>query len=61
METIEDKLARLELMADGDPKWDLSDHDQEAIAWLLAEYKKLRHIDSYPAIDADENEHQVVS
>ena len=33
-ESFADKIARLELMADGDPTWDLTDNDRAAIRTL---------------------------
>ncbi|MEN6534241.1 MAG: hypothetical protein ABFD89_11305 [Bryobacteraceae bacterium] len=41
MESQSDKLKRLYLMADGDPKWDLSDHDTEAIGWATSRIAEL--------------------
>ena len=39
-ESFADKIARLELMADGDPTWDLSDNDRAAIRALLESYRE---------------------
>lgn len=39
-ESFADKIARLELMADGDPTWDLSDNDRAAIRTLLESYRE---------------------
>lgn len=41
-QTREDAISRLRLMADGNPKWDLSDNDRAAIKILLEENEKLR-------------------
>ncbi len=38
-ESFSDQIARLELMADGDPTWDLSDNDRAAIRALLENYR----------------------
>jgi hypothetical protein len=42
MESTADKLARLQGMADGDPTWDLSDNDMEAIRWVLDERQRMQ-------------------
>ncbi len=34
-ETIEDQVGRVELMASGDPQWDLSDNDRAALRTVL--------------------------
>lgn len=40
-ETFDDKISRLELMADpNDSKWDLSDNDRAAIRTLLESYRE---------------------
>jgi hypothetical protein len=39
-ESFADQIARLELMADGDPTWDLSDNDRAAIRALLENYRE---------------------
>lgn len=36
MESFEEQMDRLEMMANGDKKWDLSDHDRAAIAAAVA-------------------------
>lgn len=41
-ETANEMLARITMMADGDPKWDLSDNDRVAIAYAVAEVFRLR-------------------
>ena|SRR5580658_5807749 len=38
-ETFAEQISRLELMADGDPQWDLSDNDRAAIRALLENYR----------------------
>ena len=38
-ESFADQIARLELMASGDPTWDLSDNDKAAIRALLENYR----------------------
>ena len=38
-ETFAEQIERLELMADGDPQWDLSDNDRAAIRALLENYR----------------------
>jgi len=46
---LEKALNRLELMADGDPKWDLSDNDMKAIRMVLNILDGYRDaLDSYP-------------
>jgi len=42
MATERDMLSRLHLMADHDPKWDLSDNDCAAIKYALTELAELR-------------------
>jgi hypothetical protein len=42
MESNRDKSARLSLMANGDPQWDLSGNDVNAIDWALSEIRALR-------------------
>jgi hypothetical protein len=39
-ESFADKISRLELMADGDPTWDLSENDRAAIRSLLESYRQ---------------------
>ena len=41
MESISEAIERLELMADGDPQWDLSDNDRAAIRTVLDELLSL--------------------
>lgn len=43
-ETFKEQLGRLQLMASGDEKWDLSDNDCAAIAALLQEWKRADNI-----------------
>ena len=43
-ETFDDQFSRLELMADGDPTWDLSENDRAAIRAVLAEVGRLQAI-----------------
>ncbi len=38
-ETFQEQIERLELMADGDPQWDLSETDRAAIRALLENYR----------------------
>jgi hypothetical protein len=38
-ESFAEQIERLELMADGDPQWDLSDNDCAAIRALLENYR----------------------
>jgi hypothetical protein len=38
-ETFAEQIERLELMADGDSQWDLSDNDRAAIRALLENYR----------------------
>lgn len=39
VESVADKISRLENMASGEPSWDLSTHDMEAIQWALDEIR----------------------
>jgi len=41
IESPKDKMARLELMAEGEPTWDLSDNDRAAIQYALDRIKAL--------------------
>ena len=41
-ESPEEMLERLSLMASGNPRWDLSRNDREALTWILAEAGQLR-------------------
>ncbi len=38
-ETFDEQIQRLELMANGDAAWDLSDNDRAAIRALLENYR----------------------
>jgi hypothetical protein len=40
-ETDGEKLTRVAMMADGDPKWDLSTNDQEALHYVLDAKERL--------------------
>jgi hypothetical protein len=39
-ETFAEQIERLELMAEGDPQWNLSDNDRAAIHALLENYRE---------------------
>lgn len=41
-ETLNESLERVQLMASGDPQWDLSDNDQHALKKVLMEIILLR-------------------
>jgi hypothetical protein len=43
-ETPDEMLSRVSQMADGDPTWDLSTNDQEALHHLLDDREKLRAV-----------------
>ena len=43
-ESSEEKLNRVRLMASGDPTWDLSPNDVEALRYLLTELGRLKEI-----------------
>lgn len=66
MESDTDKLSRLQGMASGDDTWDLSDHDTEAIAWILKREQRLRealkavYILTYPRGAVDQHVHETM-
>lgn len=41
-ESPNDMLARLRLMRDGNPTWDLSDNDRDALNWILDEHERAK-------------------
>jgi hypothetical protein len=45
IESDQEMRDRLEMMAAGDPTWDLSDNDKAAIAWVLERDARLRGLE----------------
>ena len=46
-ETFQEQIERLELMAAGDPQWDLSDNDRAAIRVLLEKFRACVNAQEY--------------